>query len=233
MYFKIINPGTLDIECAYTAPEPQPWGGPWGQFPHVAVPEGMDPDCVRATSREETIVVEDEPERVIPAEGSYDRQEVIVPESIDPVTGDVIPEHTELRDVWVETKPEEVVPAVTHEEQRTVYELELDPALVAAKAERAKLALVSEAYGRMDRDVYAEMERVYGTKKSDSATAFYLSWQDMLAAPDAYVGAMFPSANAVSNYATLKLQLAREYSVWRLGRIAQFEAERAAILAEG
>lgn len=197
MHYKIIWPDSLKIRTSYESDVP--WGGDWGDCIHVPVPEGIDPECVRAISWQETVVVED-----IPARAHYDE-----------VSGE-----------WVEDAP-----AVTHEEEVTRYGLELDPALAAAKAEHAKQVLVSEAHGRMDQDVYAEMERVYGTKKSDSATAFYLSWQDMLAAPEAYVSAVFPSTGAVTTYATTKLQLAREYSVWRLGRIAQFEAERAAILS--
>jgi hypothetical protein len=65
----------------------------------------------------------------------------------------------------------------------------------------------------------------------NSATAYYLTWQDMVVAPEGYLES-FPSANEVTNYATAKLQSARAYAAWRIARIRQYEQEKAAILAE-
>ena len=232
MFFKIVEPASVTIVGGYEAESPVQHGGPWGQYPHVAVPAEMDAECVRAISWQETVVVEDEPARTIPAEGSFEMQEVVVPESTDPVTGDVIPAYTELRQVWVETKPEEQIPAVTHEEQVTRYGLELDPALVAAKALQGKQGRIAAAAKRMWDDILAQMQVVYGTSDMNSATAYYLTWQDQVAAPEAYVGDLFPSANAVSIYASGKLSEARAYAIFRISRIRQYGAEKAAILAE-
>jgi hypothetical protein len=232
MFFKIINPESLTIEQGYQAEEVQPWGGPWGQMPHVAVPENMDAECVRAISYEETVTVVDEPEHTIPAVTHMEEVTIIdQPETTDPETGDVIPAvtHQEMREVI--DSPEQTIPAVTHEEQVLRYGLELDPALVAAKALRAKGDLVKAAAKRMWDDILAEMERVYSTPDMNSATAYYLTWGDMVSSPESYVGELFPSANAVTNYATDKLQSARTYAIFRIARIRQYEQEKAAILA--
>jgi hypothetical protein len=60
MIFKIVNPATLVIESSYEADGVIQYGGPFGQYTHVFMPEGLDPDCVKAELVEDVItLVED------------------------------------------------------------------------------------------------------------------------------------------------------------------------------
>jgi hypothetical protein len=177
MIFKIIKPDSLTIEHSYEADEAQAWGGPWGQYPHVAVPEGLDPECVVAQMVDGVIVLVEE------------------------------------------------------------------SSLIAAKAERAKLVLVSEAYARLNADVYAEAARVLDSSNPDSANANQVAWKDMYASPADYVGVrvrvgtpafekghVLANTEEVISYASERVAAVRAYGVWRENRIAAFEDERAAIL---
>jgi hypothetical protein len=124
------------------------------------------------------------------------------------------------------------IPAVTETRTRTVYSLAVDEDKVAAKAIVTKQALVAEAYNRMDKDVFDACETVYGTRRADSATRQYLTFQAMLATPSDYVPSLFPDVESVVAYATPKMAAATAYSVFCIQRVQQFEAERAAILAQ-
>jgi hypothetical protein len=115
-----------------------------------------------------------------------------------------------------------------------VITLVADPVKLAAKAAVAKQALVTAAYDRMNADVMAEMELVYGTAKSESATAYQLTWEKMAANPQLFAGEAaglgFATVEDVVDFAMPKLAAADAYAVNRLKRIAQFQAEKAAIL---
>lgn len=233
----------MKIECAYQADEKVQYGGPWGEYPHVAVSEGLDPDCVAPTSRQETITVTDFPEQTIPAV-THEEIVVDVPESVDPDTGEVIPAVTHTETV-VDT-PEQTVPAVTHDEQITVYELEEDEDLVAAKAVATKQTLVSEAYDDMNTDVFAQMETVFGTARADSASAYFETWKLMADNPSLFSGEGLKADKTIStftlgdaldtnqkvqDFANARIAEANAYSVYRMKRIETFRVERAAILS--
>ena len=55
MHFKIVNPDTLVIENSYISDVSlkDRYGGPFGSYPHIAVPEGLDPDCIVAFKDED------------------------------------------------------------------------------------------------------------------------------------------------------------------------------------
>lgn len=119
-----------------------------------------------------------------------------------------------------------------------------------ALASSGKLGEVTQAYEQMNEDVYAKMKEVFGTSKSDSATAFFETWKDMKVSPNNYVGlglkvredifvngvqlfdegALLDTAQKVVDYATAKVNQALAYGVWRMQRIQQFETERSQIL---
>lgn len=108
-----------------------------------------------------------------------------------------------------------------------------DPAKLAEKAARQKEALITAAYNQMNADVYAEMKNVFGTEKSDSATAFLQTWKEMALDPGFFVSTdpAMDTAAKVQAYADAKITAAKAYSKWRVQRIEQFHQEKAAILA--
>lgn len=63
MIFKVINPNVLAIIGSYSSSInlQDQYGGEWAIYPHLAVPEQLDPDCVKAELNEsqEIILVED------------------------------------------------------------------------------------------------------------------------------------------------------------------------------
>lgn len=207
----------------------------------IDVPESIDPETqevIPAVTHVEVVI--DVPEQTIPA---VTHVEVVIdtPEEIIPAVT-----HTET--VTIVDVPEQTIPAVTHTEERPVYSLVEDAALLAAKALRTKQSLVSEAYGRMDAAVYGEMALVFGTTKSDSATAFHETWKLMAASPSLFategllaekevgafhVGDALDTEQKVVDYANARIYEANTYSVYRMKRIKQFRDERAQILAEG
>lgn len=118
---------------------------------------------------------------------------------------------------------------------------------VAAIRTAAKNAQVSEAYQRMDKDVFDKMEVVFGTRRSDSATAFSQTWELMRSKPDLFAGVAgvvadkavgglqrgqpLTTTQQVLNFANGRIAEAEAYAVWRLQRIVQYQMERAQILA--
>ena len=94
--------------------------------------------------------------------------------------------------------------------------------------------MVSEAYDKLNTDVYTEMEKVFGTKSAESAIAFERTWTLMKENPSLFVcqELSLASDEAVTNYANSKLQEALLYSVYRMKRIQQFKIEKAVILAQ-
>jgi hypothetical protein len=64
MIFKIVNPNTLLIEHSYIAEEQVSYGGPWGEYSHIAVPESLDSDCVKASLIDNVITLIEDSDKV-------------------------------------------------------------------------------------------------------------------------------------------------------------------------
>lgn len=104
---------------------------------------------------------------------------------------------------------------------------ELEAAMVLAGKESA----IEQAYMGMVRDVYSEMEKVFGTRNDVSAQATASTYEAMEKRPSNYVGMLgLNDEAAVVAYAVTKINEADTYAVFRLSRIAQFQAERTAII---
>lgn len=93
-------------------------------------------------------------------------------------------------------------------------------------------ALVKAKYDEMVADIYAEMVIVFGTSNDVSASAFAATWEAMQKRPANYVDVELnlPDEDAVLAYAEAQLGEADTYGIFRLKRIAQYQAEKAAIL---
>jgi len=93
-------------------------------------------------------------------------------------------------------------------------------------------SLVTTKYHLMVRDIYEEMLVVFGTSNDVSASATAATWEAMVKRPVNYVSTDLGLADesAVTTYATAKLDEADAYGIFRLKRIAQYQAEKAAIL---
>lgn len=91
---------------------------------------------------------------------------------------------------------------------------------------------IKAAYDSMVSDIYDEMENVFSTRNDVSASAFASTYEAMVKRPANYIDGDLGLADeaAVTTYAEAKLALADTYGVFRLKRIAQYEAEKAAIL---
>jgi hypothetical protein len=103
--------------------------------------------------------------------------------------------------------------------------------LDAIQIEADKEEQIEAAYNSMVKDVYDELENVFGTRNDVSAQATASTYEAMLKRPANYVtvGGLADEA-AVTAYATAKIAEADAYGVFRLNRMAQFEAEKNAIL---
>lgn len=105
------------------------------------------------------------------------------------------------------------------------------PEIVAAmEAESNKNAQIKAAYDQMNADVYAQMETVFETKNPESATAYNETYKLMMESPADFVGADFVDEAAVLAFAGAKLLAIKNYALFRLARIKQFQAEKEAIL---
>ena len=110
---------------------------------------------------------------------------------------------------------------------------------------------ISDKYSLLNADVYAEMKKIFYTEKSDSASANYEMWQQMVTNPTPYVsqglkaesllnnadgtelysaGSALDTAPKIVAYASRKIEEADDYIIWRSNRIQQFRNERNAIL---
>jgi len=141
-----------------------------------------------------------------------------------------------------ELDPETVKLVVNGEE----YTLEADPVLVAAKQLKIKEALVTEAFNRLNAEVYAQNALVSGTTNPDSAIAWQETYKNMKSSPSRFsskgykaekavgafnVGDALDTDQKITDYASLRLSENLDYSIWRMDRIEAWKAERAAILA--
>jgi len=106
---------------------------------------------------------------------------------------------------------------------------------------------VSQAYEAMNSEVLAQMALVFGTTKTDSASAYNETWKMMSSNPSDWSGAGLKSSfivagfqigdvlddiTKVANYANAKLAEALAYGIWRMQRIDSFKNLRDSILAE-
>ena len=150
-----------------------------------------------------------------------------------------------LKEVEVADDFDKEIMSATIEENGDVTFAE-DAAKVAAKALKTKEALVAAAYDEMNTEVFEQMETVFGTRRSDSATAYYETWKLMSAKPELFssqglkatmaAGGLNPgdaldTNQKVQAYADNLIENAEGYGVWRATRIQEFLEERAAILA--
>lgn len=123
---------------------------------------------------------------------------------------------------------------------------EVDPAKLAAKVQAEKTQQITDRYNEMNEDVFAQMESVFGTQRSDSATAYHQTWELMKAKPILFweqglkvhvahgafeIGDALDTVQKVEDYAEAALAAVEAYAVYRMNRIKQFQDERAAILA--
>jgi len=155
-----------------------------------------------------------------------------------------------FEDVFVDPEDESWTPVAATSEH---YELVENAEMVTAALTEDATQAITEKYMEMDADVYAQMEVVFGTKKSDSATAFYETWKQMSAKPELFSpedltaekeiiaadgqtvlfaeGDALDTDTKITTYANRLLEIADLYSVFRMKRIKQFRDEKAAILA--
>jgi len=238
MHFIIFDKETLERLYAYQAESKQLFGGKWGsdQVVHLEVPEELDADTVKIVATTETQDVVITPEQNIPA---VTTEEPILDGEGNPV----LDENGNPTFNTVIVEEAYTIPAVTEEQDVTTYTLEADPVLLAEKQLKIKEDLVTEAYNRMNDEIYAEMYRVAGTTKSDSAIADLQQFKTMKSAPSRFVGKIvrrpigdftlghvFASEQEVIDYASAKLGEGLDYDVYRDERIWQFYVEREAIL---
>lgn len=106
---------------------------------------------------------------------------------------------------------------------------------------------IAQAYAEMNTEVLSAMTTVFGTSKTDSATAYNETWKMMSASPSDWSGAGLKSAFVVAGfaigdaldddvkiaaYANAKLAESLAYGIWRMQRIDAFKSLRDSILAE-
>jgi len=126
-----------------------------------------------------------------------------------------------------------------------IFILQEDATKVAEKVVSDKTDLVLLAYVQMETEVLAEMNIVFGTAKTDSASAYKMTWTEMLAAPSDYssigltarlavgtfsIGDALDTDQKITDYATANITEAKAYGVWRMQRIQQFKNERETIV---
>ena len=93
-------------------------------------------------------------------------------------------------------------------------------------------AQVTVRYNELVVDVYAEMNAVFGTTNDVSAAASAATFEAMVKRPASYVDAALGlnTEAEVTAYASARLDGADAYGIFRLKRIAQYQAEKTAIL---
>ena len=102
--------------------------------------------------------------------------------------------------------------------------------LEAVEAEKSKENSIAIAYDEMVKDIYAEMYKVFGTTNDVSAQATASTYEAMAKRPANYVGELgLVDEGAVEAYAKSKVAEADAYAIYRLKRIAKFQADRLAL----
>lgn len=128
--------------------------------------------------------------------------------------------------IFVESEIKLSSPIISTDEEGKLILVE-DPA-------KEKEARITDAYNSMVKDVYDQMQIVFGTRNDVSASAFAATFEAMLKRPSSYIDATlgFNDEATVTAYATSKIIASDEYGVFRMKRIAQFESEKQTILGE-
>jgi hypothetical protein len=120
------------------------------------------------------------------------------------------------------------------------WKLQEDEDLRNHKVQSLKEKRIEEAYFKMSKEIYEEMEIVFGTKNSDSAIAYEKTWNLMLANSEEWsnlglkddVNDLLDTSEKVLDFASKKISQVVIYGKWRMQRIAQFRQERENILNE-
>lgn len=109
---------------------------------------------------------------------------------------------------------------------------------------------VNELYDQLNEEVLEEMKDVFGTTKTESATANYETWKLMRDNPASFSatglvcdmdlydgqtkvmekGQALDSADEIQKYAILRIKLALDYANWRLLKVQTFSLAKDAIL---
>lgn len=153
-----------------------------------------------------------------------------------------------LKEVEVADDFDKDVVDVTVGEDKSVT-FEVNETKVAAKAAavalKQKESEITERYNDMNADVLAEMSALFGTTRSDSATAYHETWKLMKEKPLLFhekglkahkaigqftAGAALDTIQKIEDYAEACLAAVETYGVWRMERIKQFQDEKEAIL---
>lgn len=133
------------------------------------------------------------------------------------------------------------------------YEAEFNQAAEDAATAEDHASATMIKYDEMNAEVMAEMKKVFGTNRTDSATAYFETWQKMSSNPSLFSGLglksdrdlmasddvtqlfakddVLDTDTKIQTYADRLLELADEYAAYRMQRIQQFRDEKAAIEA--
>jgi hypothetical protein len=110
------------------------------------------------------------------------------------------------------------------------WTLGVDANLLATKQAKQKESQIKAAYDQMNADVYAQMTQVFGTTNAESATAYNETYKLMKEYPADFTNADLTTEADVLAYAEQKLLEIKNYALYRLQRIKQFQLEKEAIL---
>lgn len=101
----------------------------------------------------------------------------------------------------------------------------------ALEAQKLKAEKVAVLYDAMVKDIYDEMEKVFGTRNDVSAAATSSTYEAMLKRPNKYKNALgLSNASEVEAYANTKLDAVDAYAIFRIGRISKFTADKTAVM---
>jgi hypothetical protein len=161
----------------------------------------LDPDTVKCIATEETYEHELEPEQVF--------------EPILDDDGSVI-------------SAGYTIPAVTETRTRIVYTLVEDDSKKSAKSERVKYEKYQQEKKVLVDEIYNQMEVVYGSRDDIGNIATYLTLLDMRTNPDEYIlpSIGLTARNIVVAYADTELTKIRDYSKFRLLKVAQIKIKK-------
>jgi len=98
-------------------------------------------------------------------------------------------------------------------------------------ATKIYIANLEAAYATMTDEIYNQMYVVFGTKNSESASAYYQTWLDMVASPASYslsglkddLNAALDTDQKVLDFANAKIADAKAFSLFRMQKIQVFK----------
>lgn len=99
------------------------------------------------------------------------------------------------------------------------------------KSENFKKKEASRLFENLEKEIYDEMYKVFGTRQDQSAIAYAATWEAMIKRPSNYIDESlgFLTENDVTNFANAKIALADQYGIFRMKKIKQFELDRAGL----